>query len=550
MAILFVFLSAYYSDFIIQRELDQRNVIMNEMKSEVQGKHQFVNLGVKQLYLEKHLIEDLSFALQHDYEEYNKYRLDKFSRSDSFVPYHFDIFVKNYFTRDLDIVALNIQNETLETNYLYLYNQRKWKKYNREDGTNLNNDEHFMVVKEQINNPVSLERIGEMSVYFSYDSIDRILNLREASIKGTYLISDSDMNILYLNGVLTDRMKSEISYKSTINKVKADQTYYIQSTIDPMSQLQFTSIVPRRELTQLLTYKRTILSIILLLSVVAIALPYFSLRGHSQRVNRIVDTMRKVQEGDLQARIQSDIKTEDDLSIISDTFNETLDELNNYVDKIFYSKLRQKEAELSNLRAQINPHFLYNTLEAIRMKSLSEGGGESATMIVQLGQLFRYSLDSGDQVTLEKELNHAIQYIELFKIRFPEQLTSELVIEDNLRKSVVPAFILQPIIENYLIYGFRRDASTNKVIVEIFEVDQGIEIKIKDNGLGIEKNQLHAIKDRLHRHIDSKNSIGLGNVNQRIQLKYGEKYGVQIESLYNESTIVTLLLPKVLEVDS
>ncbi|WP_413376541.1 sensor histidine kinase [Alkalihalobacillus sp. 1P02AB] len=551
MAILFVFLSEYYSDFIIQREVDKQETIVNQIKNEINEKHQFVNQGIRQLYLEERLIEDLAFALQHDYQEYIGYRLDKFSNSDSFVPYNFDIYVKNYFSIDPDVVALEIRNESLGTEYIYLYNHSKWHqtKFNSDIEMNIIEQHHnnVYIVEEQINDPVSLERLGNVSVYFTYENLNRLLSLREDNVQGMVFITDQDMNLYYSNNQIPIGIIEQLNYSSTQTQIKLDEVYYVHSSIETTSGLMVTAIIPKSEMVPLLTYRLTILSLILLLTFFAIALPYFSLRGYSKRVNLIVDKMREVQAGDLKVRIETK-KYDDDLTIISDTFNETLEELNEYINKVYFSKLKQKEAELANLQAQINPHFLYNTLEAIRMKSLAEGGKSSAEMIVQLATLFRYSLKAADLVTIKEEQNHAHQYIELFKSRFKNQLKSDFHIDDKLKNYYVPPFILQPLIENFLLHGFRRGSEENRLIVTLDENDGVLSMEISDNGKGIEREKLLEIRKRLERVEGSSSSIGLGNVHQRIRLKYGASYGVSIESTLDMGTIVKVRLPIVSEV--
>lgn len=554
MSILFVFLSEYYSNFIIQRELDRHETVVKELQSELKSKHQFVNQGVQQLYLDKRLIEDLAFALQHDYQEYIGYRLDRFSASESFVPYNFDLYVKNYFSRDNEAVALQIQNDTFGTEYVFLFNHSRWYQSNYYKSSL---EENFMAdsyeekdlyrVQERINDPVSLERLGNVSVYFTYDNLKNLLSLRESTVKGSFLISDEEMNVYFSYGDIEADILSELNYKTVQKEVKLKEHYYVQSSIEPTTQLMVTAIIPRGELSQLLTYRLTIFFIILILTTFAIGLPYFSLRGYSERVDDILKKMKEVQDGNLEARIKTS-KGDDDLNIISNTFNETLDELNDYINKVYSSKLKQKEAELANLQAQINPHFLYNTLEAIRMKSLAEGGKTSAKMIVQLAQLFRYSLKTGELVAVDNELNHAKQYIELYEIRFQNYLKTKFSVEPNLLNYYVPPFILQPLIENFLIHGFKRDEGENVLTISIFEQNEQLWIEILDNGKGIEKDKLAEIKKRLDHMEGSSESIGLGNVHQRIRLKYGEAFGVDIESTIGVGTKVRIVLPLLSEV--
>ncbi|MGM0838314.1 MAG: sensor histidine kinase [Bacillota bacterium] len=554
MSILFVFLSEYYSNFIIQRELDRHAMVVKEIQSEIRKKHQFVNQGVQQLYLDKRLIEDLAFALQHDYQEYIGYRLDKFSKSESFVPYNFDLFVKNYFSRDSELVALQIQNDTFGTEYVFLFDHSRWYESNYFSNgetesfqTNEFEGKDLYMVEERINDPVSLERLGNVSVFFTYDNLKQLLSLRESTVNGSFLIMDEDQKVYFSHGDIEKDVWKELKYSAVEKELKLDEHYYVQSSIEPSSQLMVTAIIPEGELAPLLTYRYTIFFLILFLTTVAIALPYFSLRGYSKRVDEILRKMKEVQEGNLEARIETS-NFDDDLTIISTTFNEMLEELKDYINKVYFSKLKQKEAELANLQAQINPHFLYNTLEAIRMKSLAEGGKTSAKMIVQLAQLFRYSLKTGELVTVQNEWNHAEQYIELYKIRFQNSLKTEFVVDEKLQHYYVPPFILQPLIENFLIHGFNRDSEENELTVLVYEKHQKLWIEIKDNGKGIDRPQLEKIQKRLSNMEGSSDSIGLGNVHQRIRMKYGNPYGVEIESTPEISTTVTVILPLLNEV--
>ncbi|NMH70502.1 sensor histidine kinase [Bacillus sp. RO3] len=560
MSTLFVFLSEYYSDFIVQREIDRQEAVVDEIKSDIHAKHQFVSQGIRQLYQEKRLIEDLAFALQHDYQEYIGYRLDKFSNSDSFVPYNFDIYVKNYFSRDPESVALQVRNENLGTEYMYLFDHSRWNQHNQSEedtGMMVENQplskdpsvvpKDMYVVEEQINDPVSMDRLGKVRVFFSYENIDRLLSLKETPSKGSFFITNMKNELYYSYGNAPERLLKDVSYREVQKKVDLDERYYIQSSIEPTSQLMITAVISEQEMAQLLTYKSTILSIMVLLTILSISLPYIALRGYSKRVDEILNKMKEVQEGNLSARIIT-ANVDDDLTDISHTINETLDDLNDYIDRVYLSKLKQREAELANLQAQINPHFLYNTLEAIRMKSLAEGGRTSAKMIVQLAQLFRYSLKTEDLVKVENEIDHAHQYIELFKIRFQNQLINEFHVDEKVKDYYMPPFVLQPLIENYLLHGFRREMEANQLTVSIYEEGGTLFITIEDNGSGIEEKKLEGIKARLKQEDGASDSIGLGNVHRRIQLKYGSHYGVEIRSLPLVQTSVTVTLPLISEV--
>ncbi|WP_350343039.1 sensor histidine kinase [Proteinivorax tanatarense] len=545
MALLFLFVWSYYSELIIQRELYQRENIIKEVKSELAYKHEFTKQGVRQLYFEEDLIEDLVFALQHDYQDYLEYRLNKFAESDSFVPYNFDLFIKNYYSRNPDIVALQIQNEVLNTQYQYLFDHSSW--YISEMNDDVDAKERFYTVKVSINDPVSLERIGTMTAYYSYQGFDRVLSRVDEPLKGSVTLSNKEGKNYYTYGEKYKEISPE--FGSGNKELKSGGTYFVNSSVEPMSEVMVTSILPRNEVKNLRGYGFRVVLMTSGLAFIAIAIPYFSLRSYSKRVDEIIGKMKEVQNGDMKARI-SNVKVCDDLSIIAHTFNETLDTLDDYLNKMYFSKLKQKEAELAHLQAQINPHFLYNTLEAIRMKSMAEGGQTSAKMIVQLSKIFRHSLNKAEMVTIREEINHAFEYIELFKNRFPNQLICRFEVGKKVENCYVIPFILQPLIENFLMHGFKRDRDDNKLFIKIEEERQQLSIIIEDNGIGIDSRKVKEIEKKINNLDSDSESIGLSNVNQRIVLKHGENYGVKIESEYGCGTLIKVKLPIIKEVQS
>ena len=209
----------------------------------------------------------------------------------------------------------------------------------------------------------------------------------------------------------------------------------------------------------------------------------------------------------------------------------------------------QQVMEMKMLASQINPHFLYNTLESIRMQSITAGNREVANSIKLLGKSMRYVLENTgtSSITLNKELDYIETYLMIQKIRFGDRVNYELMIDSdiNLNQYNILPLLLQPVIENAILHGLDEVEENGKIEVRIYKhKDEFLEVMIKDNGKGMHTEELEELKAKIqHDTLDTSNSIGLSNINRRIHLCYGERFGMTIQSSLDNGTIVTLKLP-------
>ncbi|MGL1892274.1 MAG: histidine kinase [Spirochaetaceae bacterium] len=210
---------------------------------------------------------------------------------------------------------------------------------------------------------------------------------------------------------------------------------------------------------------------------------------------------------------------------------------------LLLEKVEKKRAQLEALQSQINPHFLYNTLESIRMMSLTDDRKEIATAIKILANLFRYTTKTDvKEVSFKEELNHVKNYTELLKIRYEDNVVINYEIDETLYKNRTLKFILQPIVENAFEHGLKNKIGT--IIIRLKKIKNSAVFSVIDNGSGIDDNTLDLMSKRLNNEIKQTNgSIGLYNVNKRIKLKYGDKYGVFIKSNIDIGTTVSIFLP-------
>ena len=207
---------------------------------------------------------------------------------------------------------------------------------------------------------------------------------------------------------------------------------------------------------------------------------------------------------------------------------------------------RQKEMEFSMLASQINPHFLYNTLETIRMKARTNGQKDIEDIVKMLAKIMRHNLQIKDkQVTLKEELNLVESYLRIQKYRFEDRVTYSMDINCNVETIYTIPLILQPIVENAMVHGIEMKKGIGHIAIRVDEINETICIQVIDNGIGFTAERLEEIREHINSSTEVKGShIGLRNVNQRIKLLYGEDFGITIESEPLVRSIVQILIPK------
>lgn len=249
----------------------------------------------------------------------------------------------------------------------------------------------------------------------------------------------------------------------------------------------------------------------------------------SRRLNRILDGMTQVMSGDLTARLATE-KNGDELDVIAQHFNEMCEKLDLHIQKSYLAEIEQKNAEMAALQSQINPHFLYNTLEAIRMKAICNGDQEVGKMLYSMAVTFRSQLKEADVITLAQELHYCEKYLELFEYRYPNSFQSEIDCPYEYMNVPIIKFVLQPIIENYFIHGIRMRDKDNYIRISVRKCDGDFEIIVEDNGRGMTEPDIR-VKNRqlIENKTDKNKAIGISNVNRRIKAVYGNAYGLRIE---------------------
>ncbi len=274
----------------------------------------------------------------------------------------------------------------------------------------------------------------------------------------------------------------------------------------------------------------------------------FSISDPLKKLNRV---MKKTGSGKWTARYEN--SGHDEITALGDRFNEMAENTNQLIDQVYLSEIHRqklqlswKNAQLDAMLMQINPHFLYNTLDIIRWEAMYEADGESPVteMIEKFSRLCRLGMKTGgNTITLREGIEHASIYLDVINFRHSDKIQLFLETEVDDQSVYIPQFILQPIMENAVVHAFGDASSGYFIRIHSSACDNILHILVEDNGRGMEKNELHSLQLSLNRDEAPDESIGLVNVNQRIRLFYGESYGLQISSTPGKGTRIEILLP-------
>jgi len=287
-----------------------------------------------------------------------------------------------------------------------------------------------------------------------------------------------------------------------------------------------------------------------------VVLIFIFTKTFNRRLNKLKSAMNQVATGDFD--LKPPIKSGDEVDDIYLQLYETMNQIEKLIQEVYVQKVnnerlkvKQKESEFKRLASQINPHFLYNTLEMIRVnaKRMSDGD-EVETAVKLLSKLLRNSLENHDQlVTIARELEFTKMYLEIQKLRFKDKIQYEFDVELTQLETQIMPFLIQPLVENSFIHGIELKEGEGNIQIVIGEMDHLLVIEIIDNGIGITKERMAQIEQMLANAsreddmYEMSTSLGLVNVEQRVKLFYGDDYGMKIESEEGKGTKVRLILP-------
>ena len=337
-------------------------------------------------------------------------------------------------------------------------------------------------------------------------------------------------------------------------KINNDVVYCLYDTIQPDDW----KLVMGISSNVLLKDVRDIAKLILILCAatlpICIILVNFLYMDIVKPMNLLINRMRQVEKGAIGITIEK--KRFDEFGYVYSTFNKMSLEIKNLINTVYKKQIATKDAEIKALQAQINPHFLYNTLDSINWKAKINGVNEISEMVSALSSIIEANLNRNNEnfVPLSREIEYINNYYLLLQKRFGKKISLVTDVSDDIMDCTIPKLIIQPIIENAVYHGLEMKVGSGIVNLTITKDENKIFIKVYDDGIGIDGYTLYRLQQNLAKSLDDDtdndivigSSIGIINVHKRIRLLYGEDYGLEISSKIAEGTTVTIILPVIL----
>ncbi len=393
--------------------------------------------------------------------------------------------------------------------------------------------------------------LGILIMELDPDMFSNLLLGNQGLFQYQYLfIADQKGRVICSNPKVNKQWQDEIDRRFTEGKRRFElewdgKQYYVCGQYNGITGWKSYSVIPLEGLfPQSQALNSSIWLVVLGSAIGSAAVIAFLVYAMARPIKRLSKAMGQVQKGDFAVRVPGDSK--DEIGKLTKSFNYMLDEINILIKQVYQEKIAQKNAEIQALQAQINPHFLYNTLDSVNWMLIDREEYDISDIIISLGELMRYSIeDENAFVPLKREVEYVLCYLKIQKNRLEDRLEYSVDAQENLMEERVPKLILQPIIENAITHGIEPRNQKGTIHICIEDQGEAMIISVEDNGMGMNPDQLKGLRDETSdTEKEGHRGIGIRNVDRRIRLHYGEQYGVSVESLYGKGTLVRLRIPK------
>lgn len=354
------------------------------------------------------------------------------------------------------------------------------------------------------------------------DRVDDIRTNLETDVSYDTNIEMLDNNIYILTELIQDNIQSYIYY----------QTRSMEHLTNQLNTKVHSFTVFCSLLLMLLLLSMVILIIMVVTDMIR---PIRELSGVTE----------KVAEGDFSARAQ--VETTDELAVLAASVNSMTESLEELVTKIREDQQKMRRADLRLLQEQINPHFLYNTLDTIVWLIEGNDSDKAVSMVMSLSEFFRLVLSKGrEYITIQEEELHIRSYLEIQQVRYRDILDYEIRIDPALYQYKILKLTLQPLVENSLYHGIKYKRAKGDIVVTGKLCGDEVHFTVEDNGVGMEEEELHKLQGEIMKPCkDTEKGFGLANVNERIRMNFGTEYGMRIDSVKGKGTRVEIVIPAV-----
>ncbi|WP_162140272.1 sensor histidine kinase [Haploplasma axanthum] len=392
---------------------------------------------------------------------------------------------------------------------------------------------------------------GVLRMNLDFSTLISLADKSNLGVNGHISILNNNYDYIYTSKKVdsfTETEEKELFKEIIIGKkevVIEDQAIYFMVNMIGNTPWKIGVFININEIMLIRHYFIVSMMIFSLIFIVISSIIYYSVsKSISKPLNKLKDAMSNVDQIDKLDLTKVEINHPREVEILSNSFNVMIDRIKGLMDSIIKEKEQQRKSELKALQNQINPHFLYNTLDSIVYMVENNENESAAEMIIALSRLFKISISGGRNIiSVEDEINHARSYLFIQKIRYKDKFTYEINIDnEDILKLDTMKLILQPLIENALYHGINKINDNGLIIINVGSIDDLIKFEVIDNGYGMtdEKiNELYAVLDN----DDLSDGVGLKNIYQRLKVYYGTKASLEITSEADEGTKIQILIP-------
>ncbi len=402
----------------------------------------------------------------------------------------------------------------------------------------------------------SLEELGWIYVFFKEDTILRQYEDLKTTENSFFVVNDEFGAIVsenatdYISADAADS-SSKSSKQETDSQLSIGQEETLLSNNGYITQTQeadslgwsITAFTPKAEIMRpIYRFQWTIVSIIAVLIGILLLIMRRFARSLTNPIENLTQKMQEVRNENFNVSVE--YQSDDEIGELSETFNLMTDRMKHLIEEDYKSRILIRETEFKFLRAQINPHFLYNTLDSISWMAAMGGNQDVSDMAVALGRILRWSISNTDDVVpLKEEAANVEDYLSIQQIRFGEDLTYTIDMEEDSLNWMVPKIILQPLVENALVHGLEPKPGEKNIRISAEAAGDELVLTVCDNGVGIDQEKLEQIRAGKVRH-QGQHGVGLNNVRKRIQMYYGDDRLFQIDSKVGEGTEIRVIIPE------
>lgn len=413
----------------------------------------------------------------------------------------------------------------------------------------------LLSVSGAVRNPNNYQTdIGYVRVDFKKQLIEEIIKKANSTDGSFSYIENSNGNIIASSDdSLIDRYRISISSAESLAKqrkklnsisINKEDCLVSSSIIDNTDWYMITVVPYSSILSGSKAIRNDLILIMIVIGTIAYSLAFYFSKSLNNRISKLIKAMRKVYSGDLNTYIADSNK--DEIGELIEDYNFMIKKMAVLIEEQYKTGKEVKNAELKALQSQINPHFLYNTLDMINWMALKNMNTEISEAVRSLAKFYKLSLSKGkDTISIKDEVAHVSLYVQIQNMRYSNRISFKLDVDEEIFNYSILKITLQPIVENSILHGILGKGSENGEIVisSIIENDDII-LYVKDDGIGISEE---SIKKILSGDINSKKGSGYGikNINQRIKLYYGESYGLAFKSELGKGTTVEIRVPAI-----